>query len=84
MEALLNCEQAAELLGISPWTVRKWLSTNKLRSVRLGRRVLIESTQLCPNRSLNARPRWRQNGLQSPKFLSKLLALKATTPTCRV
>jgi len=46
MEALLNCEQAAELLGISPWTVRKWLGTNKLRSVRLGRRVLIEPGEI--------------------------------------
>jgi len=46
MEALLNCEQAAELLGISPWTVRKWLSTNKLRYVRLGRRVLIEPGEI--------------------------------------
>jgi len=46
MEALLNCQQAAELLGISPWTVRKWLSTNKLRSVRLGRRVLIEPGEI--------------------------------------
>ena len=84
MEALLDCEKAAELLGISPWTVRKWLSTNKLRSVRLGRRVLIESTQLCPNRSLNARLRSRRNGLRSRKFLSKHLALKPTTPICRV
>jgi len=46
MEALLDCEKAAELLGISPWTVRKWLSTNKLRSVRLGRRVLIEPGEI--------------------------------------
>lgn len=46
MDALLNCEKAAELLGISPWTVRKWLSENKLRAVRLGRRVLIEPAEV--------------------------------------
>ena len=46
MEPLLDCEEAAELLGISPWTVRKWLSTNKVRAVRLGRRVLIEPAEI--------------------------------------
>lgn len=46
MEPLLDCEKAAELLGISAWTVRKWLSTNKLRAVRLGRRVLIEHAEI--------------------------------------
>lgn len=46
MVPLLDCEKAAELLGISPWTVRKWLSENKLRAVRLGRRVLIEPAEI--------------------------------------
>lgn len=46
MEALLPVDKAAELLGISPWTVRKWLHVKKLRSVRIGRRVLLEQSEL--------------------------------------
>jgi excisionase family DNA binding protein len=46
MEGLLDVESAAGLLAISPWTVRKYLSTKKLRSVRIGRRVLIEPSEI--------------------------------------
>ena len=46
MEPLLSIEQAADLLGVSPWTVRKWVSTNRVRVVRLGRRVLLEQHEL--------------------------------------
>jgi excisionase family DNA binding protein len=46
MEPLLSIEEAAHLLGVSPWTVRKWVSTNRIRIVRLGRRVLLEQPEL--------------------------------------
>jgi excisionase family DNA binding protein len=46
MEPLVSIEKAAELLGISPWTVRRWAHDNKLRSVRLGARRLIEESEL--------------------------------------
>jgi len=46
MEPLLSIEQAADLLGVSPWTIRKWVSTNRIRIVRLGRRVLLEQHEL--------------------------------------
>ena len=46
MEALVPIQKAAELLGISPWTVRKYIHGNKLRTVRIGRRVLIEQSEL--------------------------------------
>lgn len=46
MEALLTIERAAELLSISPWTVRKLLYTQRLRSVHIGRRVLIEPSEV--------------------------------------
>ena len=32
---------AAELLGISPWTVREWVGKGYLPCVRIGRRVLF-------------------------------------------
>ncbi len=46
MESLLSIEQAADLLGVSPWTIRKWVTTNRIRIVRLGRRVLLEQSEL--------------------------------------
>ena len=46
MRTLKSVEEAAELLGISPWTVRSYIRDGKLQPVRLGRRVLIEETEL--------------------------------------
>jgi excisionase family DNA binding protein len=46
MESLLTVESAAKVLGISPWTVRKFITTRKLRPVRIGRRVLLEECEL--------------------------------------
>jgi excisionase family DNA binding protein len=46
MRALKSVVEAAGLLGISPWTVRAYIHDGKLRPVRLGRRVLLEETEL--------------------------------------
>ncbi len=46
MQPLRSVEQAAGLLGISPWTVRSYIRDGKLKPVRLGRRVLVEETEL--------------------------------------
>jgi excisionase family DNA binding protein len=46
MEKLLTIDQAAELLGISPWTVRLYIRNRKLMAVHIGRRVLIEQSEL--------------------------------------
>jgi excisionase family DNA binding protein len=46
MTALKSVEEAAELLGISKWTVRGYIKAGKLRAVRLGRRVLVEEAEL--------------------------------------
>ena len=46
MEALIPVDKAAELLGISPWTVRAYIRDRKLRAVHIGRRVLIEQSEL--------------------------------------
>lgn len=46
MNPLLPVERAAELLGISPWTVRAYVRVAKLKPVRIGRRVLFETSEL--------------------------------------
>ncbi len=46
MEPLLTIPKTAELLGISPWTVRAYIRDGKLKAVHIGRRVLIEPAEL--------------------------------------
>ena len=46
MRKLLSIAAAAELLSISHWKVRKDIRDGKLRPVRIGRRVLLEETEL--------------------------------------
>jgi len=46
MRPLKSVVEAAELLRISRWTVRSYIRDGKLKPVRLGRRVLVEETEL--------------------------------------
>ena len=43
---MLSLEQAAEMCGLSPWTLRRWALRRRIDSVKLGGRRLI------PERSL--------------------------------
>jgi excisionase family DNA binding protein len=46
MERLRSVNEAAEVLGISVYTVRKYIKLGKLTPVRIGRRVLLEEAEL--------------------------------------
>jgi excisionase family DNA binding protein len=46
MTKLLSIKAAAELLSISPYTVRSYVRTGQLKPVRIGRRVLLAETEL--------------------------------------
>jgi excisionase family DNA binding protein len=46
MKALKTIPEAAELLRISHWTVRKAIRNGKLIPIRLGRRVCLEEEEL--------------------------------------
>jgi excisionase family DNA binding protein len=46
MEPLLDVSKAAEMLGLSPWTVRLYIKQQKLFALRIGRRRLIEPQEL--------------------------------------
>ena len=43
---LLSIAEAAQVINLSPWTVRAFIKSGKLRPVRLGRRVLLEPSEL--------------------------------------
>ena len=42
----IGVKDAAALLGVSQWAIRRWIKAGKLRAVRLGRRILIEPAEL--------------------------------------
>ncbi len=46
MKALYDINGAAQVLRISPWTVRAYIREGRIRPVRIGRRVLLEETEL--------------------------------------
>jgi excisionase family DNA binding protein len=47
VERLVDIETAARLLGgVSPWTVRAWLSKGRLSKVKVGRRTMITKAEL--------------------------------------
>lgn len=37
----VSVQRAAEMIDVSPFTIRKYVRLGKLRSVRVGRRVLV-------------------------------------------
>ena len=43
---LLNANEVADTLGISIWTVRRLITRGTLPCVRIGRRTLIESSDI--------------------------------------
>ena len=46
MDNLLSVEKTAEVLSISPWTVRAWIAKGKLGSAKLGSRRLIPQSEI--------------------------------------
>ena len=46
MEPLMSVKDAATFLALSVFTIRAYVASGKLRAVRLGRRVLLEQSEL--------------------------------------
>lgn len=42
---LWNVKEAGTALGLSPWTIRRYITDGKIKTVRLGRRVLVEPSE---------------------------------------
>jgi excisionase family DNA binding protein len=45
-EIAIGIREAAKAVGLSVWTLRGWIRHGRLRSVRLGRRVMLEPEEL--------------------------------------
>jgi excisionase family DNA binding protein len=46
MTPLLSLRDSAKILGISFWTVRRFIQQGTLTPVRIGRRVLLEQSTI--------------------------------------
>jgi excisionase family DNA binding protein len=42
----IGLREAASSLGLSHWVLRKYIKRGKIRAVRIGRRVLLEPSEL--------------------------------------
>jgi len=45
-DSLVNIKDAAEILAISPWTIRAWIAAGKISSAKLGARRLIPESEI--------------------------------------
>ena len=46
MKKFLRIEEAADVLSVSPKTIRKWVQDRKIESVKVGRAVRISMTEI--------------------------------------
>jgi excisionase family DNA binding protein len=42
----IGVREAATILGVSPWSIRRWVRLGWLPAVKLGRRTVLELTAL--------------------------------------
>ncbi|HZR66850.1 MAG TPA: helix-turn-helix domain-containing protein [Terriglobales bacterium] len=46
-DKLHSIESAAEFLGgLSPWTIRRWLSQGRLQRIKVGSRTMVRESEL--------------------------------------
>jgi len=53
---LIPLRRAAEQLGVSPWTLRRWTRQGRVTSVRLSNRLFIPESELRAVIQRNLRP----------------------------
>ena len=46
VQALRSVQEASQILGLSGWTIRRWVQQGRIRPIRLGSRVLFEESEL--------------------------------------
>lgn len=45
-DRVYSIEKAAEMLALSPWTLRKWISERKIASCKIGSRRVIPGFEI--------------------------------------
>jgi len=61
-QKFFKIEKAAELIDVSPWTIRKWVKEKRIRTYRFGGAVRIEESDLLDFASITpSRDEWNQN-----------------------
>ena len=43
---VFSIDKVADLLSLSPWTIRKWISDGKLKSCKLGARRMVPASEV--------------------------------------
>jgi len=81
MEPLtVDIREAGRLMSLSPYTIRAYIKSGRLASVRVGRRVLIEPCELEilieKGRSQGRRP---ENSMSDPRKETELAAIHKDT-----
>jgi Helix-turn-helix domain len=46
LEPLLNIDDAARIIGRTHWTLRRDIKAGNLRCLRIGRRIMIEASEI--------------------------------------
>jgi Helix-turn-helix domain len=46
LEQLLNIDEAARIIGRAHWTLRRDIRCRKLKCIRIGRRIMIEPSEI--------------------------------------
>jgi len=45
-KVFLKVDEAARMIGVNPWTIRKWIKQRRIRTYRFGGAVRIEESDL--------------------------------------
>ncbi len=43
---VVDVKEAAQMLSLSPWTIRRYITDGRIKAIRIGRRVLVEPQEL--------------------------------------
>ena len=70
-QLVISVKDAAQSLGLSPYTLRSWIKAGKIPSVRLGKRVMVEPAMI---QQLIARGRTEVPGFTAPEPVQPLRA----------
>lgn len=46
MDGILSVNAAGQYLGLSPWTIRDWISKGRLTRIKIGARTFVRQTEL--------------------------------------